>query len=167
MKAWIFLLAMTIGAVAVRAAELLPIEKQVGEAIQSPTTTVVHFWAPWCANCYQELTSPKGNWAQFIHANPDVKFIFITSWNAGLGDGRDVLKKAGLDAQKNFQVLLHPNGARRDEERMKSFLGYPVNWIPATWVFRKGKQLYALNYGELRFPILQQLVKDASENWDR
>jgi hypothetical protein len=25
---------------------------------------------------------------------------------------------------------------------------------------------YALNYGELRFPVLQQMIADSSDTWD-
>jgi hypothetical protein len=49
---------------------------------------------------------------------------------------------------------------------MTEFLGLPVTWIPSTWVFRAGTLCYALNYGELRFPMLQQLVRDAADKWE-
>ena len=45
-------------------------------------------------------------------------------------------------------------------------LGIPISWIPSTWVFRQGKLRYAMNYGELRFPMLQQLVRDSSDAWE-
>jgi hypothetical protein len=32
-------------------------------------------------------------------------------------------------------------------------------------VFREGRQQFAFNYGEVRFPILQQLVDDAGADW--
>jgi hypothetical protein len=50
---------------------------------------------------------------------------------------------------------------------MTTFLGQPMGWIPATWIYRDGKVRYALNYGEIRFPILQQLVDDAQPKWDK
>ena len=49
---------------------------------------------------------------------------------------------------------------------MTVFLGQPVSWIPTTWVFRDGNLRYALNYGELRFPLLQQLIRDSSDKWE-
>ncbi len=162
------MLALAMFAVAaggLRATEWLPIEQQVADVIKAEKPTVVHFWAPWCPSCYSEISKPDG-WAKFITANPDVNFIFVTSWNGGQGDGRALLEKNGIGPQKNFQLLLHPNGARRDDERMRTFLGYETNWLPATWVFRAGKLRYALNYGEVRFPILQQLIKDAQETWE-
>jgi thiol-disulfide isomerase/thioredoxin len=163
-KSLIFLLALMGAVAAASASELLPIEQQVAEIAKSPKPTVVHFWAPWCPNCYSELKN-KG-WSTFIDANKDVNFVFITSWSGDNGDGRAMLEKLGVGPQKNFQLFLHPNTSRRDEEKMNSFLGMPMLWLPATWVFRDGKLRYALNYGEVRFPILQQLVKDASNKWE-
>ena len=148
-----------------RAAEPLPIERQVEAAVASPRATVVHFWAPWCANCAFELA--KGGWAGFIDRNPKVNVVFITVWHGGDGDGRAALAKNGVGLQKNFQLLYHPNGSRREAEKMATFLGQPVQSVPTTWIYRDGKLRYALNYGEVRFPILQQLVEDAVESWDR
>ena len=163
-KLILFFLGVVFTSVCAAAADLLPIEKQVAEIAKSPKATVVHFWAPWCPNCYGELKN-KG-WSTFIDANPNVNFVFVTSWTGDNGDGRAMLEKLGVGPQKNFQLLLHPNASRRDEDKMNSFLGMPMLWLPATWVFRDGKLRYALNYGEVRFPILQQLVKDAVSKWE-
>jgi hypothetical protein len=48
---------------------------------------------------------------------------------------------------------------------MSRFLGLPVTWLPTTWIFRDGKLRYAFNYGELRFPIVQQLIRDTNDLW--
>lgn len=164
MKLFQLLFALAVSVVGLSAGELLPIEKQVAAAIEGSKTTVVHFWAPWCPNCYGELR--QNGWSGFINANKDVNFIFITAWTGDSGDGRAMLEKAGVGAQPNFQLLLHPNTSRRDGEKMTSFLGLPVTWLPATWIFRDGKLRYALNYGEVRFAMLQQLVKDTANSWD-
>lgn len=165
MKTLVWLILLGCFLVPAHAAELLPIEKEVAEAIAPEKTTVVHFWAPWCPNCNEELASQ--GWTKFLAANGNVNVIFISVWSRDQGDGRALLEKHGIGRQKNFRMLLHPNTSTRADEKATSFLGLPLNWIPATWVFRAGKLRYALNYGELRFPILQQLVKDAEENWDR
>jgi thiol-disulfide isomerase/thioredoxin len=145
------------------APEWHPIERQVAEAVKSEKVTVVHFWAPWCANCNAELG--KNGWADLINANPKVEFIFVTVWHRD-DDGRTLLAKHGVGPQKNFQLFQHPNGATREDTRTSSFMGVPLTWIPATWVYRKGNLYYALNYGELRFTILQQFIKDSTANWD-
>jgi hypothetical protein len=45
-------------------------------------------------------------------------------------------------------------------------MGLPVTWVPTTWVFREGRLRVAFNYGEIRFPVLQQLVDDARSEWE-
>jgi thiol-disulfide isomerase/thioredoxin len=139
----------------------LPIEQTLAEATKSPKVTVVHFWAPWCPNCRNELAN--GGWSGFIAANPDVNFVFVTIWNAK--DGREVLERNGVGAEPNFQLLLHPNSSRRKGEMVSEVLGLPISWIPSTWVFRDGKLRYALNYGELHFPVLKQLIADTNGSW--
>jgi thiol-disulfide isomerase/thioredoxin len=139
------------------------IEQQIAEAAASPRVTVVHFWAPWCPNCKAELAN--GGWSGFIASNPDVNFVFVTIWNPA--DGRELLEKYGVGAEKNFQLLLHPNGSRKKGDKVAEVMGIPISWIPTTWIFKDGKLRYAMNFGELRFPMLQQLIKDSSESWDR
>jgi thiol-disulfide isomerase/thioredoxin len=138
-------------------------ERQITDATSSPRVTVVHLWAPWCPNCRAELAN--GGWSGFIAGNPDVDFVFVTIWNPA--DGRDVLEKYGVGAEKNFRLLLHLNASRKRGEKVAELMGVPVSWIPTTWVFRDGKLRYAMNYGELRFPMLQQLIKDSSDSWER
>jgi thiol-disulfide isomerase/thioredoxin len=148
--------------VGLRAAEPLPIEKEVAEATKSQQVTVVHFWATWCSNCRAELT--EGGWKKFIEANSKVNVIFITVRDEKSGAAE--LAKYGIGPQKNFRHLQHPNTSRKKDVEMTSFMEMRVGWIPATWIFRDGRLRYALNYGEIRFPILQQLVEDALPKWD-
>jgi thiol-disulfide isomerase/thioredoxin len=138
------------------------LERRVAEATDSASVTVVHFWAPWCSNCRSELAN--GGWSGFIAANPGVNFVFVTIWNPT--DGREVLERNGVGAERNFQLLLHPNGSRARGEKVAQLLGLPISWIPTTWIFRDGKLRYAMNYGELRFPVLAQLVRDSSDTWE-
>jgi thiol-disulfide isomerase/thioredoxin len=154
-------LLVGVGSVA-RAADAAAIEQQVADAVKSPKVTVVHFWATWCPNCKAELAS--GGWRDFVNANAEVNFVFVTAWDAK--PGAPELEKYGLGAQKNFLGLQHSNPSRKDGEKMDRLLGLPVSWLPTTWVFRDGKLLYALNYGELHFPMLQQLIRDSSDKWE-
>lgn len=137
-------------------------EQRVAALVASPSVTMVHLWAPWCSNCKAEM-APDG-WAKFIAENPAVKVVFISIWHQGQ-DGAARLAAGGLGGQPNFVSLVHPNAARKSQERLQHFLGQPISWVPTTWVFKNGTLLYALNYGEMRFPILQQLVHDASADW--
>lgn len=139
-------------------------EREVAAAVKSSQVTVVHLWAPWCANGKTELAN--AGWSTFIGLNSDVHFIFVTVWGGEDGDGRALLEKNGVGAQKNFELLVHPNTSTKAADKMTEFLGQKITWIPTTWVFRDGQLLYALNYGEVRFPLLQQLVRDASDKWE-
>src|SRR5687767_13511299 len=121
MKFLVFMFTLALPTLSLISAEMLPVEQQVAELVKSPKPTVVHFWAPWCPNCYGELKN-RG-WSNFINANPDVNVIFITSWSGDNGDGRAMLEKLGVGPQKNFQLFLHPNTSRREEEKMTSFMG--------------------------------------------
>jgi thiol-disulfide isomerase/thioredoxin len=136
-------------------------EQKIAEATKSSKVTVVHFWAPWCPNCKHELAN--GGWSTFIAANPNVNFIFVTTWNAV--DGHELLEKNGVGAEPNFQLYLHPNHSRKRGEMVSQVLGMPISWIPSTWVFKDGHLTYAMNYGELRFPVLSQLITDSSDSW--
>ncbi|MDD3179003.1 MAG: thioredoxin family protein [Opitutaceae bacterium] len=140
----------------------LPLEKEVADLAAGSQVTVVHLWAPWCPNCRTELR-PDG-WAKFIGANPAVKFVFVNVWHNG-DAGTAILDQAVLGAQPNFLARMHPNGTRKGDGRMTKFLDLPVAWIPATWIYREGQLCYALDYGEVRFPMLQQMIDDARADW--
>ena len=156
--------ATLVLALAARAADTAApsIDQQLAEATRSTQVTVVHFWAPWCPNCKAELEG--GGWSSFIAANPSVNFVFVTIWNPA--DGRELLEKNGVGAERNFRLLLHPNASRERGKKVTELLGLPISWIPTTWVFRDGELRYAMNYGELHFPVLKQLIRDSSSDWD-
>ena len=158
----IVLLFVSLSCTGLRASESwLPLEREVAELVKSPDVTIVHFWAPWCPNCAAELKS--GGWKKFLEDNPKVKVVFITVRDER--DGAKELAKFGLGPQKNFLHLQHPNPSRRPETEMTSFMGLRVGWTPATWIYRNNRQRYALNYGQIRFSILQQLVDDTDPKW--
>ncbi len=142
----------------------LAFERQVADMVVGPQVSVVHFWAPWCINCRDEMT-PDG-WAKFIEANPQVQFVFINIWHKGQSPTK-MIENAKLGAQANLHLLTHPSPTRRRDDPVARFLGLPVTWLPTTWVFREGRLYYALNYGEVRFDILQVLVNDSQSDWKR
>jgi thiol-disulfide isomerase/thioredoxin len=135
-------------------------EQTVAEAVKGQTISVVHLWAPWCSNCQHELKS--GGWTKMVKDNPSVKFYFVSIWNSG-GDGREMLAKYDLAQQPNVNVLADPGP--RGAGHIQKLLGLPVSWIPTTWVFKGGDLRYALNYGEIRFPMLQQMITDSGAEW--
>ena len=138
-----------------------PAEQQVAEAIKAPNLSIVHLWAPWCSNCQAELKS--GGWLKTVKENPEVKFYFVSVWNSG-DDGRSLLTKHELANQPNVTILADP-GPRSGTEKIKRFLDLPLSWIPATWLYKGGDLRYALNYGELRFEVLQQFIADSNAKW--
>jgi hypothetical protein len=138
-----------------------PAEQAVLAAIKSPDLTVVHLWAPWCSNCQAELKA--GGWTKIISENPKVKFCFVSVWNDGQ-DGRATLKKFEIGDQPNVVILADP-GPRRGENKIKQFAGLALSWIPTTWIYKGGDLRYALNYGEVRFPVLQQFLADSQSEW--
>jgi thiol-disulfide isomerase/thioredoxin len=145
---------------AVTARGASPTEQQVTESIKAPTLTVVHLWAPWCGNCKSELKS--GGWTKTVKDNPTVKFYFVSVWNSG-DDGRALLASYSLTNEPNVTILADPGP--RGADRIRQFAGLPVSWIPTTWIFKGGDLRYALDYGEMRFPILQQLISDSNSEW--
>jgi thiol-disulfide isomerase/thioredoxin len=138
-----------------------PAELQLVEAIKAPGLSVVHLWAPWCSNCQAELKS--GGWLKMVKENPQVKFYFVSIWNSG-DDGRATLTKFEVAGQPNVTILADP-GPRRGADKINRFLDLPVGWIPSTWIFKGGALHYALNYGEVRFDVLQQFLADSNSEW--
>lgn len=139
----------------------LLVEEEVAAEVARPQITVVHFWAPWCPNSTAEH---KGRgWATFVGSNPDVRFVFVTVRSAD--DGYAYLEQQGLKDQPNLRRLHHPNHVRKGEGSIQDFMDLPLTWVPTTWVFRDGRLRYALNYGEVRFPLLQQLIRDTADAW--
>jgi thiol-disulfide isomerase/thioredoxin len=138
-----------------------PAEEKVLEAIKSPDLSVVHIWAPWCSNCQAELKS--GGWLRMVKENPQVKFYFVSVWNDG-NDGQAVLQKFQIADQPNVTILADP-GPRKGDSKIKQFVGMPLSWIPTTWIYKGGDLRYALNYGEVRFDVLQQFLADSKSEW--
>jgi thiol-disulfide isomerase/thioredoxin len=149
---------LLVGATALLAAS--PAEVQVAEAVKAPSVSVVHLWAPWCSNCQSEMKS--GGWLKAIKENPQVKFYFVSVWNGG-DDGRAMLERFEIASQPNITILADPGP--RGPDRIKRFLDLPLSWIPSTWIFKGGDLRYALNYGEVRFDVLQQFLADSNSKW--
>ena len=137
-----------------------PAEQKVVDATKSPGLSVVHLWAPWCSNCQAELKN--GGWLAMVKENPQVNFYFVSVWNGG-EDGRAMLKKFEIADQPNVTILADPGP--RGDKHIKQFAAMPLSWIPTTWIYKGGDLRYALNYGEVRFPVLQQFLEDSKSEW--
>src|SRR3954447_1679325 len=159
MKCLVAALTAVFCALSVRAES--PAEQKIMDAIKAPNLSVVHLWAPWCSNCQAEMKS--GGWGKMIKDNPQTQFVFVSVWNAG-DDGKAMLKKFEIGGQPNVTILADP-GPRSGNDKIKRFLDLPVSWIPTTWVYKGGDLRYALNYGEVRFPVLQQFLEDSNSEW--
>ena len=153
------ILALILSVTSLRAAPS-PAEQKLAEAIKSPDLSVVHLWATWCSNCQVELKS--GGWLKMVKNNPQTKFYFVSVWNGG-DDGRAMLKKYEIADQPNVTIMADPGP--RTGNKINQFLGLPLSWIPTTWVFKGGDLRYALNYGEVRFPVLQGFIEDSKSEW--
>jgi thiol-disulfide isomerase/thioredoxin len=138
-----------------------PAEQKILEATKSPDLSVVHLWASWCSNCQAELKS--GGWLKMAKENPQVKFYFVSVWNDG-EDGHATLQKFQITDQPNVTILADP-GPRKGDNKIKQFAGIPLSWIPTTWIYKGGDLRYALNYGEVRFSVLQQFLEDSKSEW--
>ena len=137
-----------------------PAEQQVAATVKDDHVTIVHLWAPWCGNCQAELKS--GGWLQMVQQNPEVKFLFVSVWNSG-DDGKAMLEKFGLTNQPNVAILADPGP--RTGNKIRQFNGLPLSWIPTTWIYKGGELRYALNYGEIRFDLLKQMLADSVHEW--
>ena len=140
----------------------LVVEEKVGTEVVKSQITVVRLWAPWCPNSRAE--DQDEGWAKMVAANPHVQFVFVTVRSSD--DGVAYLAEHGVGEQPNLKLLHHPNFVRKGPGSIEYFMDLPITWVPTTWVFREGKLRYALNYGEVRFPMLQQMIADTAAAWN-
>ena len=54
----------------------------------------------------------------------------------------------------------------RGADHIKQFAGLPLSWIPHHLDLQRRRSSLRLNYGEIRFPMLQQLITDSSSDWE-
>ncbi|HEX8386614.1 MAG TPA: thioredoxin, partial [Rubricoccaceae bacterium] len=135
-------------------------EATVRATIARDGVHVVHFWAPWCDNSTAELGA---GWYEVVERHPDVSFSFVTLWNDGETGGATLDRYAIPDRVARLVVpgVQPPKG-----ERQTTFLGLPVTWIPATWVFNRNGQLAtAFNYGEATPEQLSAAIDGAASTW--
>lgn len=148
----------------VGSARALPIDTDAEAAVRATIARdgvhVVHFWAPWCDNSTAELAA---GWYEVVERHPDVSFTFVTLWNDG-EVGESTLTRYAIPDR--VERLVVPGVQPPKGERQTTFLGLPVNWIPATWVFNRNGQLAtAFNYGEATPEQLDAAITGAASAW--
>jgi hypothetical protein len=74
-----------------------------------------------------------------------------------------MLKKYNVEGLPNVTILADPGP--RTGNKIKEFAGMPLSWIPTTCIFKGGQLRYAMNYGELHFPVLEQFLQDVDAKW--
>ena len=135
-------------------------EAAVQATIARDGVHVVHFWAPWCDNSTAELA---GGWYEVVERHPDVSFTFVTVWNDG-EVGESTLARYAIP--ERVARLVVPGVQPPKGERRTTFLGLPLTWIPATWVFNRNGQLAtAFNYGEATPEQLDAAIAGAASAW--
>lgn len=139
-----------------------PAEECVRGILSEKGVHVVRLWAPWCHNSTREMAR---SWDRLLKDNSDASFTFVTVWNNGRGGG-GTLKRYGL-LERVTEVV----PAKPDRGRLNTFLGYAVDWMPSTWVFRTEEageppeRAFALNYGEIDRATVQTLIDAARADW--
>ena len=140
-----------------------PAERRVRDILSQKGIHVVRLWAPWCSNSTGEMAQ---GWKELVEANQDVSFTFVTVWNNGNG-GASTIQKYGIPLSRVTEVVPAPP----EQGRLDTFMGYAVNWVPSTWIFRTPatdeppERSFALNYGEMEQSTLQTLIDVAQADW--
>ena len=125
--------------------------------VQQEGVHVVHVWAPWCGNSQAAFET---GWYEVVERHPEVTFTFVTVRNDG-DDGAEMLRRYGIP--QTAAVFAHPSAMGDDV----TFLGRPVTWTPATWVFNRGGRLaYAFDYGEVSAEMLRTAIEHAQSAWE-
>ncbi|CAN5491422.1 thioredoxin family protein [soil metagenome] len=143
-------------------AERSPAEEAVASRIAEDGIHVIHFWAPWCDNSISELES---GWYEAIEDHDDVTFTFVTVWSDG-AEGRDILNRYAIPDRVTVLKQEDRGPSEEPANRIRSFLGLPMTWVPTTWVFHRNGQLaYAFNFGEMEMAQLDRAIADVKRSW--
>ncbi len=104
---------------------------------------ILDFWATWCGPC--KASFPAMQMAQNKFKNdPNVKFLFIHTWERGEGDPIENAKAFIKSKGYNFQVLMDLKDPQTKENKVVA--SYKVNGIPSKFIIDKN--------GVIRFHLM-------------
>ncbi|SEO84383.1 Peroxiredoxin [Mucilaginibacter gossypiicola] len=104
-------------------------------------TVVVDFWATWCGPCKASFPGMQLAVNKYKN-NPDVKFLFIDTWETG-DSYADVAKKFIAENKYTFTVLFDEKG--NDGKQSKVVSQFGVEAIPTKFIIDKN--------GNIRFSV--------------
>lgn len=119
--------------------------KQVTLSELKGKVVILDFWATWCGPCVGSFPAMKAAMQRF-EKDPDVKFLFINTWEAENNEDAKI-RKFITDNQYPFEVPV-------DVKNYKVATAYKVNGIPAKFVIDKD--------GNIRFRFLGYNGSDES-----
>ncbi|SFW89475.1 TlpA family protein disulfide reductase [Chitinophaga sancti] len=115
--------------------------KKVSLADFKGKTIVLDFWATWCGPCVESFPAMQMAANRYIN-DPDVKFLFIYTWNNIpdlLNDGKSFL------AKRNYTFDLYLDPRNPDTKHSAAAEAFKIDGIPAKFII-DGK-------GKIRFKV--------------
>ncbi|WP_343693920.1 TlpA disulfide reductase family protein [Chitinophaga sp.] len=115
--------------------------KKVSLADFKGKTIVLDFWATWCGPCVESFPAMQMAANRYVN-DPDVKFLFIYTWNNVpdlLNDGKNFL------AKRNYTFDLYLDPRNPDTKHCAAADAFKIDGIPAKFII-DGK-------GRIRFKV--------------
>jgi thiol-disulfide isomerase/thioredoxin len=103
---------------------------------------VLDFWATWCGPCKKSFPAMQMAVNKYKD-NPDVKFLFIHTWEKGEGDATAAAKKYITDNGYTFQILMDLKDAQTGNNNVVESFG--ITGIPTKFIVDKN--------GNIRFRV--------------
>ncbi|MDD2425907.1 MAG: TlpA disulfide reductase family protein [Bacteroidales bacterium] len=92
---------------------------------------MLDFWATWCGPCKASFPAMQKAVNKYKN-DPDVKFLFLHTWEKGEGDPAQNAKKYIVDNNYTFTVLMDLRDPQTKASAVAS--AYKVDGIPAKFI---------------------------------